>query len=155
MKKENSAYPKKAVSDKAAEPAISYDQAPGMTMLSQLSPHQIFLQQLEGNLLVKVQEETSLSAQELAAVMGISKTKYYDMQKETLDPRSIDTLADFAQLWKLGMEAFDGQLAQLQEWFHTRNKNLGNVKPITLLATRLGRRALEKAFQRIEYGLYG
>jgi len=64
-------------------------------------------------------------------------------------------LVDFATLWKKGLVAFDNDDTMLSEWITSRNSNLGNIKPVELLSTRVGRRELEKAFNRIEYSTYG
>ena len=97
-----------------------------------------------------------MSAQAIAGVVGVSKSKYYELaQLKDLGFKNIDALADFATLWQKGIEAFDGDKDLLNEWLEMRNENLGNIKPIELLSSRIGRRDLEKAFLRIEYSTYG
>jgi len=111
---------------------------------------------LPGSSIVELQKQTKLSPQEMASVVGVSKSKYYELvQLKDIGTKNLDALVDFATLWKKGLTAFDEDAEMLTEWISLRNSNLGNIKPVELLSTRVGRRALEKAFNRIEYSTYG
>jgi len=147
---------KKATS-KAEEPVTYYaTSSADLNVLAEMNSIELDNIKLPGSALLDIQEETALSAMDLAGIVGVSKSKYYDLIKlDNLDAKNIDALADFAVLWQKGMEAFDSDQAMLNEWLETKNTNLGGVKPIDLLSTRVGRRELEKAFQRIEYSVYG
>lgn len=137
------------------EPMLAY----GVSLLGLLyglNFNQIDETHLSGKSLVEIQHQTSLSSQDIAGVMGVSKSKYYELlQVGDLGSKNIDALVDFAMLWKKGLNAFDDNQDLLNEWLVARNANLGNIKPISLLSSRLGRRELEKAFSRIEYSTYG
>jgi len=124
--------------------------------LANMSPFDISNSAISGFALEDIQEELHLSASIVGDILGISKSKYYELLKsDDIGTRNIDALADFANIWKKGLEAFDGNQKLLNEWMELKNRNLGMVKPIDLLSSRIGRRELEKAFQRIEYSLYG
>ena len=142
---------------KAEEPMALYGKfAMPLAFLSVISSQSLTTTKFPGIALTALQNETSLSPQEIANILGISKSKYYELLKmEDLGPKNIDALADFAALWNKGIEAFDGDKQVLKEWLLTRNENLGGVKPIELLSSRIGRRELEQAFLRIEHSLYG
>lgn len=150
--------PKEDIPPQAKEPLVAYG-LPAysyMDSLASLTVKDVHKIQLPGNVLLDIQLETDLNASEIAGVLGISKSKYYELIKlNILDPREVDVLADFAGLWQKGLEAFDGDRELLHEWLNTRNENLGGVLPITLLPSRVGLRTLEKAFLRIEYSIYG
>lgn len=136
------------------EPAVLYGSP--LVLLAGLQPTEIAEMELSGESLAHIAEETGLQPQDMADLLGIGKSKYYDLLKlSQLDVRTIDALADFAQLWKLGLEAFDGDKAHLQAWLDRPNENLGGMPPLSLLGSRVGRRLLEKALLRIEYSLYG
>ncbi len=140
--------------NKAKEPMVAY-QIP-LSALSSLSYQDIHATRLSGQTLVDIQNQTSLSAQYIAGIVGVSKSKYYELvQMDDLSIKNIDALADFATLWQKGIDAFDGDDSLLSEWMEIRNENLGNIKPVELLSSRLGRRALENAFYRIEFSTYG
>ena len=129
---------------------------PLLNVLNNMSFNEIIDARFSGEKLLEVQEQTSLGAQELAGIVGVSKSKYYELlQLKDIGTKSIDALADFAALWQKGVDAFDDDTSLLNEWLFTRNINLGNIKPVELLSSRLGRRELEKAFLRIEYSTYG
>jgi uncharacterized protein (DUF2384 family) len=148
-------YSTKKVKNEAKEPMLAY----GVSLLSVLyglSFNKINDTHLSGKSLVELQKQTSLTAQDIAGVVGVSKSKYYELlQLNDLGNKNIDALVDFAILWKKGLNAFDEDQELLNKWLVSRNTNLGNIQPIELLSSRLGRRELEKAFNRIEYSTYG
>ena len=124
--------------------------------LAGVKPDDLSQVAIGGDTLVKVQQKTLLHANDLAEVLGVSKSTYYDLLKEKLlEAKYVDALADFASLWEKGLEAFDYNQAQLAQWLQTRNENLGGINPKQLLSSRIGRRELEKSFARIEYSTYG
>lgn len=141
----------------AQEPEATYlSPMNSVSFFSSLSAYDMADIEMPGNALSVIQEQTDLPAQLIAEVVGISKSKYYDLlQQDHLDIKIIDALADFSVLWQQGLEAFDNERSFLLEWLHTRNENLGGILPISLMGSRTGRRALEKAFLRIEYSVYG
>ena len=144
---------------KVSEPMVAYGAvtaAMPIAVLTSMSMQAIEKAKFSGQTLVDIQKQTSLSPIAIAGVVGVSKSKYYDLIKlDNLGTKNIDALADFAMLWQKGIEAFDGNKNLLNEWLEIRNENLGNIKPIELLSSRIGRRDLEKAFLRIEHSTYG
>ena len=153
MKKQKK-YSAKGKTSKVNEPMVL-----GTTLLSvlnKLSFNDLGTAHFPGKKLLEVQEQTALSAQDLAGIVGVSKSKYYELlQLDDIGTKNIDALADFAALWQKGVDAFDDDTTLLNEWLISRNINLGNIMPVELLSSRLGRRELEKAFLRIEYSTYG
>ena len=153
--KKRGKYSSKKEKKKAKEPIVHYHK-PILNFLLGMSYDDLYKTKLPGKSLGRIQEQTSLSATDLAQVMGISKSKYYNLlDQDYLDFESIDAMVDFATLWQKGLDAFDDNVIHLNEWLDTRNENIGGIKPIELLSTRIGRRSLEKAFLRIEYSIYG
>jgi len=153
--KKTKTYSVKVKPSKVNEPSISYNPLL-LTSLNGMSFMDIDRLQVSGKSLVDIQEQTSLSAENIAGIVGVSKSKYYELlQLDDIGGKNIDALADFATLWDKGIKAFDDDLGLLKEWLESRNENLGNVRPIELLSSRLGRRELEKAFLRIEHSVYG
>ncbi len=142
---------------KVEEPAVAYRmRVEPLDYLAQMSVQELDQVKLSGDALVALQQKTTLSPQALADVVGVSKSKYYELVRmDKLSSKNLDALADFATLWQKGIEAFDEDQSLLKEWLHTRNENLGGIRPVELLSSRMGRRELEKAFERIEYGTYG
>lgn len=150
-------YRPKNTPSKVEEPMVAYSsQVMPLAFLSVISSRNLPSTKLPGKALTALQNETSLTPQEIADILGVSKSKYYDLIKMTdLGQKNIDALADFATLWNKGIEAFDGDKQLLREWLLSRNENLGGIQPIKLLSSRIGRRELENAFLRIEHSLYG
>lgn len=127
-----------------------------LSMLNEMSFIDIGQVRVPGKSLFEIQRQTSLSAENIAGIVGVSKSKYYELlQLDDIGSKNIDALADFATLWNKGMIAFEDDVNLLNEWLKSRNESLGNVRPIELLTSRLGRRELEKAFLRVEYSVYG
>ena len=111
---------------------------------------------IKGRFIEQLQEFSQLSADELADIIGISRSKYYRLIKEAqLGIESIDSLSTFLKLWNKGVIAFDGNDANFREWLHSNNHSLGGIRPIELLKTETGRREIERAIDRIEYSVYG
>jgi len=141
-----------------AEPEAIYH-TPVLNYANQLvSASALDLEHLEipGKFIRQLESATALDAIQLASILGMSKSKYYRIIKEkVLELNEVDILSNFLKVWKKGINAFDGIFEDFEEFLKTTNTNLGAVKPITLLKTESGRREVEKAIDRIEYGLYG
>jgi len=153
--KKRGKYSAKKRKKEAKEPMVRFHK-PILNFLLGMSYDDLHKTKLPGRSLGEIQEQTSLSATDLAQVMGISKSKYYNLlDQDYLELESIDAMVDFATLWQKGLDAFDDNVVYLNEWLSTRNENIGWRKPTEILATRIGRRELEKAFLRIEYSIYG
>lgn len=147
-------YSNKGSKSKVEEPMVLH--TPLLVKLQEMSFIEISDAHMPGDTLLDIEDQTLLSKEEVANVLGISMSKYYDLLKsEDIGSDNIDALADFAAFWQKGLDAFDDDKSLLKEWLNTRNENLGNIKPIELLASRMGRRILENAFLRIEYSTYG
>ncbi|MEM6642038.1 MAG: antitoxin Xre/MbcA/ParS toxin-binding domain-containing protein [Bacteroidota bacterium] len=142
--------------NKLAEPIVPYlARTSTMIDLSMVAAKDLESKKYNGKLLNRVQEETGLSLQDLASILGASKSKFYEMLKnQRLDVKSVDALADLASLWNHGLKALNDK-STLINWLQTPNPNLGGIKPHELLFTRVGRRELTDAFNRIEFSIYG
>jgi len=101
--------------------------------------------------------ETGLSKDSLAAVLGISRSKLYNILKdgESLEPKYKPTFVMTIKLWEKGITAFDGDKHAFETWMKVQNTNLGGICPFELLSNEPGRRELEKALDRIEFSVYG
>jgi len=148
---------KKKETHSIEEPMVAYSSnATLTTTFSRYSPEEILRVAMSGSNITQIQKTTNLSAQTLGDALGVSKTKYYDLlQSGDLDFKTKDALVDLAYLWEKGIEAFDDNQDHLLEWLNATNENLGDIKPVSLFGSRIGRRELEKAFLRIEHSTYG
>ncbi|MEN8248885.1 MAG: hypothetical protein ABFS32_08130 [Bacteroidota bacterium] len=147
-------YTTKSTTSKMEEPMVPH--IPLLVKLQGMSFLDITDAHMSGHWVRDLEEQTNLGKEEMAGIMGISMSKYYDLLKsKDIGSDNIDALADFATFWQKGLDAFDEDVSLLKEWLESRNENLGNIKPIELLSSRVGRRILESAFLRIEYSTYG
>ena len=92
---------------------------------------------------------------ELDQILPISKAGLYrQFKKDDIDLVLKDNLVGITQILNKGVAAF-GDQPDFQEWLVSRIENLGNRRPLDLLALQTGRREVERALDRIEYGVYG
>ena len=111
---------------------------------------------LPGQAITEIVKEAAIGREVIQGVLGVGKSAYYALiKKPRLEVDHIDILSNFSRVWQKGLETFEGNVEAFGEFMHTRNKNLGGVKPITLITSESGRRELSEAFDRIEYDLYG
>ncbi len=102
-------------------------------------------------------QATRLTKDSLATVLGISRSKLYNILKdgESLEPKYKPTFVMTIKLWEKGIAAFDGNKQSFETWLQMPNTNLGGLVPFELLSNEPGRRELEKALDRIEFSVYG
>jgi len=147
---------KKKSSKSVEEPVVSYDYSKELIPFVVINPSDIPSKHIPGSKVRLMQDAVGLESDDMAKILRIGRSTYFNvLKKKRLDPEYIDVLSSVAKLWQKGLGAFDNDLDDLQEFFRSKNINLGNIKPIQLLFTESGRRELSNAFDRIEYGLYG
>ncbi len=109
-----------------------------------------------GSFITAVPDITEFPVNFVVQVLDISRSTYYRLKDEpTLDPDTADKIASLLKLFYQGLEAFEGNKGDFQDWLHTRVASLGHKKPVDLLKTESGRMAIVDAIARIEYGVYG
>jgi putative toxin-antitoxin system antitoxin component (TIGR02293 family) len=113
--------------------------------------------ELHGHQLKYIQEKTGLKVQDFSKIIGMGKSRFYNLVKESsnLTLEEKDALSVFIKLWEKGISVFDDSEEHFNEFLHTRNPSLGNVYPIELLSSQTGRIELDKVLNRIEYGVFG
>jgi len=88
-------------------------------------------------------------------VLGTSiATLYREFKKDDIDLVFKDHLVSIMRIMDKGIKAFDDN-NDFKEWLWAKVENLGNRRPIDLLELETGRREVEDAIDRIEYGVYG
>ena len=91
----------------------------------------------------------------LSQVLPVSQAGLYRQYKKVdVDLVVKDSLVELVRLMLKGVEAF-GDWEDFHEWLNARIENLGNRRPLDLLALQTGRREVEQTLERIEYGVYG
>ena len=104
----------------------------------------------------KVAAGLGISAEDMAARLGISRTTYHrHLEAErTLDPLQADVLAKYTVLLTKAAETFDGDEEAAREWLKTPQPGLGDGVPLELARTTVGFREVEKLLTRIDHGVY-
>jgi len=99
-----------------------------------------------------------------AEAMGVPRERFYNivglsastakrklLKNETLDPVVTERLTLVGAIDRLAEDVFGGpELAS--EWLQTRNTGLGDVTPLSMLDTEIGRREVSRILNAIAYG---
>jgi len=111
---------------------------------------------IPGSFITAVPEITEFPVNFVVQVLDISRSTYYRVKDEpTLDPDTADKISSLLKLFYQGVEAFEGNKTDFQDWLNSRIPSLGHKKPVDLLKTESGRMAIIEAIARIEHGIYG
>ncbi len=112
--------------------------------------------QISGSILTIIPGLTGLTIPTLLELLNISKSTFYRTKEQKyLEPITADRLSALLKLYEKGVEAFDGDKDDFDEWLETRIPNLGDERPIDLLKTETGRNAVNEAIARIAHNIYG
>lgn len=91
----------------------------------------------------------------LAEVLNTSQASLYrQFKKEDIDIQFKDHLVSLMRIIQKGVYAFEDE-EDFKQWLVSKIENLGNRRPVDLLTLETGRREVEQALNRIEYGVYG
>ena len=111
---------------------------------------------IPGYVLGVIPKITNLAISEVAELLDISKSTYYRAKEESvLEMETVDKLSSVLKIYQRGLEAFDGDKDDFEDWLHTKIPSLGNKKPFKLLKTENGRQSVLDAIDRIEHSIYG
>ena len=123
--------------------------------LSTIPSYELASTVVSGHALKLIGERLKSFGIEPHQVLPVSKAGLYrQFKKENIDLSLKDTLVGIIQMLNKGIEAFGNQ-QDFQEWLLSRIENLGNRRPLDLISLQTGRREVEQALERIEYGVYG
>lgn len=91
----------------------------------------------------------------LEEVLDTSQASLYrQFKKEDIDVQFKDHLVSLMRIMQKGVHAFEDE-EDFKQWLVSKIENLGNRRPVDLLTLETGRREVEQALGRIEYGVYG
>ena len=65
-----------------------------------------------------------------------------------------EAIIESAEIYEIGINAFDGSIDRLNEWLETANPYLGGNKPFSIMDTHHGRDMVKDELTRIEYGAF-
>ncbi|MBL8470663.1 MAG: DUF2384 domain-containing protein [Rhodocyclaceae bacterium] len=83
--------------------------------------------------------------------LSISTAKRKRVKNELLDPVVSERLTAIGAINRLAEEVF-GTSALASAWLQTRNPGLGEVTPLSMLDTEIGRREVARLLHAIAYG---
>jgi putative toxin-antitoxin system antitoxin component (TIGR02293 family) len=95
-----------------------------------------------------------VSLDKLERTLALSeRTRARRKRSGTLSATESDRLYRTARILSLTAEAL-GDAGKASRWLEAPNRSLGNQKPLELLDTEIGARAVEDAIGRIEHGIF-
>lgn len=123
---------------------------------------------LRGSFLSRIAEiNRGASARDLvgaAELLQVPRERLYDLvglsastakrkvaKNEKLDPYVTERLMQIGGVEKLAEDVF-GDRDRASEWLKTSNISLGNVPPLSMLGTEIGRREVSRILNAIAYG---
>lgn len=116
--------------------------------------HQLILAGLPVSACTHLLTAFSLTAQEAADVFRIPKrTLARRIKTRRLRPDESDRIFRFARV-ATHTRLVLGSEEKARQWLHRPNRALGNVPPLTLLATDAGIEQVESVLGRLEHGVY-
>lgn len=107
-----------------------------------------------------IQQRMDFTNREMSQMLDISESTLQRLfrpasnaRKETLKKDEAEKAYHIARVIAKGIEVFEDE-GDFTEWLHTRNTALGEVKPISLMNSSIGREQLEDLLVSIQYGMY-
>ena len=96
-----------------------------------------------------------LQQKETAELIGVS-VRTYQRQKSTtpITNAASENVLKLAELFQLGLNAFDNDEKALVSWLNSPIPALSNETPIHMLSSSLGIDLVKEELLRIEYGIY-
>ncbi len=111
---------------------------------------------IPGSFLSVMPKITNLPVTDVAQLLDISKSTYYRVKEEDiLEMETVDKLSSVLRIYQRGLEAFEDDKEDFEDWLNTKIPSLGNKEPLELLKTENGRLAVRDAIDRIEHSVYG
>jgi putative toxin-antitoxin system antitoxin component (TIGR02293 family) len=105
--------------------------------------------------LKKLQKRMQFTNRELGKSLDMSESTLQRRLKlnQKLDKKESESAIHLASVWAKGIEVFEDE-EMFRTWLHTKNKALGDNKPLDLLHSPIGRDEIKDLLSRIEWGVY-
>lgn len=105
--------------------------------------------------LVKLQQATDLTSQQLADTLGIpSRTLLRRKTEGRLDRDESDKLVRLSRVFGKTLALFEGNQAQAKHWLSAPQLALGGASPLKMASTEVGAREVEALIGRMEHGVF-
>ena len=111
---------------------------------------------IPGSFLSAMPKITNLPVTDIAELLDISKSTYYRAKEgHILEMETVDKLSSVLKIYQRGLEAFEDDKEDFENWLNTKIPSLASRKPLDLLKTENGRLAVMDAIDRIEHSVFG
>lgn len=135
------------------EPGVSFKKL--ASSFSNIHSHDLDKIVITGEALKSIAEALKSFDLKLEELLDASQsTLYREYKKDDIDIAHKDHLVSVMRVMEKGIQAFEDE-DDFNDWLNARIENLGHRKPIDMLHLETGRREIEQALDRIEYGVYG
>lgn len=104
---------------------------------------------------INISGKLGLRQKDTADLLGMS-FRTYQRKKLTdeISPVAAENMIKLAELYEVGLNAFDQDIQSLIVWLNSPVAGLNNEKPIGLLSSAMGIELVKDELLRIEYGIY-
>ncbi len=106
--------------------------------------------------ILAISKQFKLDSTEIQRLFDISRRTQFRYEKENpvLKPAILDRLHRLQRIYQQAFELFEDKNVAI-EWLTTPKQNLGNLTPLSQLATDAGTKQVETILYRAEYGIFG
>ncbi len=97
---------------------------------------------------------SGLSLDEVSKMLPVSKRtlqRNLSNMKNKLDLLISEVFIELGEIYKIGLQAFDGDKKRFNKYLDTENPYFNNKKPMEIMNTHIGRELVKYELLRIEY----
>ena len=112
--------------------------------------------QVRYDAILAIAKQFELDSTDIQQLFDLSRRTQFRYEKENpiLKPAILDRLQRFQRIYHQAVELFEDETVAI-DWLTTRKQNLGNLTPLSQLATDAGTKQVETILYRAEYGIFG
>jgi len=104
---------------------------------------------------IQVTTKFGFSDEQCRELLNLSRNSFNRLKRASvIESQASLRVIELANIWNLGLSAFDNQEEILVKWLNSSNKIMGNKTPIDLLTSGLGFSFVEQELLRIEQSIY-
>ena len=106
--------------------------------------------------ILAIAQQFELNSTDIHQLFDISRRTQFRYEKKNLalKPGMIDRLQRLQRIYLQAVSLFEDETIAL-DWLTTPKRNLGNLTPLSQLATDAGSKLVETILYRAEYGIFG
>ncbi|MBT1690745.1 type II RES/Xre toxin-antitoxin system antitoxin [Dawidia soli] len=117
--------------------------------------HAIREKPLKKRHVIFISDKLGVQQKDAADLIGMSVRTFQRLEKTAdLTPAASENVVKLAELYEVGLRAFDDNTESFVNWLTSPIPALNNERPMTLLSSNLGIDLVKDELLRIEFGIY-